>query len=362
MTDRRTDDRAEAADGSPTIGDVGERWVIAELRRTAAVAEGADLFDDIVVGTGDDAAVIDTTTPTVISTDTAVQGRHFRLDWSSAHEVGARAVVQSVADIAAMGGRPTGVVVSIAAPVSTPVEVILDLNRGIVDEAHRQGARVLGGDLVAAGQIVVTVTALGTLDDGVRAVELGDARAGDVLAVSGPLGAAAAGLAVLVAGDPALIERHASLVDSYRLPQPDLRQGIVAASAGVHAMTDISDGLVEELVTMSAAAGVCLSVSSEQIPRPDGLRVAATDLGADDRIWALTGGEDHELLAAFADVDAVPPGWTVIGSVVVGAGVLIDDAAPQGLHGWQSFSPTSGDGGPVTGDRGGVTGTGTRGD
>lgn len=101
-------------------------------------------------------------------------------------------------------------------------------------------------------------------------------------------------------------------------------------------MTDISDGLIEELITMSAAANVRLDVRSSAIPVSDDMRSAAGELGADYRRWALTGGEDHELLAAFAP-DTVPPGWTVIGEVVAGRGVSVDGAPADDLHGWQSF-------------------------
>lgn len=332
-----------------TIGEAGERRVLSALTVSTArtiddeqpqrLPDGSERrFDDIVVGTGDDAAVIDSSGPTVISTDTAVEGRHFRLDWTDPRTIGARAVVAAVADVAAMGGRPTGVVVSIAAPAETPVAVITEINAGIIESAHAHGARLLGGDLVAAEQIVLTITAIGVLD-GALPVTLSGARPGDVLAVSGPLGAAAAGFAVLAAGkgdDAGLLDRHAELVAAHRLPSPALDQGPLAARTA-HAMTDVSDGLVEELITLSQAAGVRVLVTSELIPRSDRLLSAAVELDVDEDRWVLAGGEDHELLASFAGVEEVPSGWTVIGTVEEGAGVLIDGAAPEGLHGWQSF-------------------------
>lgn len=333
---------------SATVGAIGERAMIAAFTAQASAAGPAR---DIVIGSGDDAAVVDTRGATVISTDTAVEGRHFRFDWSRARDVGARAIVQSAADIAAMGGRTTGVVVSIAAPPSTPVGTLLDLNAGMVDATHLLGARLLGGDLVAAGQVVVSVTAVGAMD-GRAPVALGGARPGDVLAVSGRLGACAAGLAVLSSDRPSDVERWPDLVAAHRVPTPDLAQGPIAAARGAHAMTDISDGLVEELITMSQASGTQMSVDSSRVPRGDRVTALAAEWGVDVAEWVLAGGEDHELLGAFSAED-VPDGWTVIGAVLPGgdntAGdeqggdVLIDGRplhGPDGprLRGWEGFA------------------------
>ncbi|MFT4127020.1 MAG: thiamine-phosphate kinase [Gordonia sp. (in: high G+C Gram-positive bacteria)] len=331
-----------------TVGDVGERAVIALLTRAAGRARGSGTSaapepgGDIVIGSGDDAAVIDVG-PTVISADTAVQDRHFRLDWSTPHQIGARAVVASAADIAAMGGRTVGVLAAIACPQHTPVTLLTGLNAGIVDAAHGLSARVLGGDLVAADQILVTITAVGTLS-GVEPVTLSGARPGDVLAVSGGLGAAAAGLAVLDAYGPAALgdwrrseDPRAAVVGGFQVPAPDLAQGPIAARAGAHAMTDISDGLVEELRTLAQSSGVLLDVTASAVPRLPELGATAALLDADEREWVLTGGEDHHLLAAFAPGD-VPPGWSSIGSVAAGGpGVRIDGAPLSRLRGWQSF-------------------------
>jgi thiamine-monophosphate kinase len=324
-------------DRAKTLAEVGERAIIAMF--TTAAADGGP---DIVIGSGDDAAVLDVG-PTVISTDTVVQGRHFRLEWSTPAQIGARAVVQSAADIAAMGGRTVGVVVSLACPADIGVGWLLDLNGGIVDAAHALGARVLGGDLVGADEIVVGITSVGALD-GLAPVTLSGARAGDVLAVSGPLGAAAAGLAVIGRSGPAPLARwrrdadpRATVTEAFLVPAPDLGEGIRAARAGAHAMTDISDGLVEELVTMSVSSGVALAVRSELIPRLPAVTDVAALLGADADEWVLTGGEDHQLLAALPPA-AVPSGWVVIGEVSPGpASVTVDGRRADTMHGWQAF-------------------------
>ncbi|GAB03965.1 thiamine-monophosphate kinase [Gordonia amarae] len=324
-----------------TVGDVGERAVLAELIGAVdeSAARGAGASDITVVGTGDDAAVFAASGDTAISTDTIVEGRHFRLDLSSPREIGARAVVQSVADVAAMGARITGVVVSIAVPGSTDVAVVTEINRGIAGAARDLGAVVLGGDLVAASQIVITVTALGAMD-GRAPVLLGGARPGDTLAVSGPLGASAAGLAILLSGRPGPRETFPAFVSAFRVPGPDLAQGVVAARAGARAMTDISDGLIEELITLADKSGVSVAVDSGSVPRPAGLAEAAAALGVDATDWVLAGGEDHQLLAAFAQPGQVPDGWTVIGEVhPPGHGVVVDGVSAGAVRGWQSFGP-----------------------
>lgn len=324
-----------------TVGDLGERALISVF--TSAASTGSDR--DIVIGSGDDAAVFDAGGPTVISTDTAVERRHFRFDWSTPDQIGERAVIQSAADIAAMGARTVGVVVSIACPVTTRASTVSGINDGVVAATHRLGGRVLGGDLVAADQVVLTVTSVGALD-GLAPVALTGAQVGDVLAVSGPLGGAAAGLAVLLAAESTtahgarLRAEHGAVVDAYRLPTPDLSAGAQAARAGAHAMTDVSDGLIEELTTMSQASKVALAVDGSRVPRTAATTRAADALGEDADVWALTGGEDHQLLAAFAPAD-VPQGWTVIGSVEARtaerAEVSVDGVDTRGLRGWQSF-------------------------
>ncbi len=244
-----------------------------------------------------------------------------------------------------MGARTTGVLVSLAAPASTLADVIVGINDGVVAAATHLGASVLGGDLVSAAEISVSITAVGVLD-GNDPVRLSGARPGDVLAVSGPLGASAAGHAVLAdrdvgengdvgEDDP----RVRQVVDAFRCPTPDLAQGQIAARAGAHALTDISDGLVEELAIMAAASRVGVDVNSAAIPISDAVRSVARRRGVDPRPWSLAGGEDHEFLGAFGGAGEVPLGWTVIGAVVYARAqpVRVDGSAPR-VHGWHSHS------------------------
>ncbi|MGJ0120650.1 thiamine-phosphate kinase [Williamsia sp. MIQD14] len=318
----------------PTVADVGERALIDRLTAVAqrSVPTDPGRGDVIVVGPGDDAAVLDLAGSLVVSTDSLVQDRHFRLEWSTPEQIGARAAVQSCADIAAMGARSVGIVVSIACPPSTPAEVVLGIDQGMNDAAAEFGARVVGGDLVAAGEMVVTVTVFGTTD-GRPPVRLAGAAVGQTVAVSGPVGSSAAGLALLGAENGDFPE----LVAAHRVPVVDLRQGPVAADAGARAMTDVSDGLIDELETMAAASGVAVEVDTAAIPAHPRLRGAADAIGADMAQWQLGGGEDHQLLATF---DGAPPaGWTVIGAVVApgeGPRVRVDGAASP-IRGWRSF-------------------------
>ncbi|GAB2645950.1 thiamine-phosphate kinase [Gordonia jinhuaensis] len=320
---------------SASVAQVGEAALLSVL---AAQARARD-DERVVIGSGDDAAVLDIPSATVVSTDSAVEDRHFRWEWTTPAAVGERAVIAAAADIAAMGAVIVGAVVSIGCPPSTSASVVAEISRGVGVGLRGLQASLLGGDLVATRQTVVTVTVLGTTA-GRRAVRLDGARAGDVIAVSGPLGASAAGLALLAAG----VERFPELIAAHRVPRPDLSQGPIAERCGAHALTDVSDGLVAELATMSQAAGLVFEVDSTSIPRPRELADAAVLLGADADDWVLTGGEDHQLLATFPP-GTVPSGWTVIGRVADASGgdesvdraTVLIDGIPTGRRGWQSF-------------------------
>ena len=318
-----------------TVADLGEQGLITALT-AMSTRSAADLpadSDRLLIGPGDDAAVMAMSSDLIVSTDSLVQDRHFRLEWSTPEDIGARAAIQSAADIAAMGGRVSGLVVSIACPATTPVDWVLDVNRGLNEAAVAVGARVVGGDVVSADQIVLTVTVFGSTD-GRAAVPVSGARVGDRLAVSGPLGSSAAGLALLVAGRA---ESFPELVAAHRVPIVDLAAGVIAAEHGAHAMTDVSDGLGAELETMARASGVSLDVVAASIPMAARLPEAGAELGVDPVWWAIGGGEDHQLLAAFGDDP--PPGWTVIGSVLPRDDehpVRVDGSAPA-VPGWQSF-------------------------
>ena len=205
-----------------TVGDVGEFGVVAEV--IARLPQGPE----VLLGPGDDAAVLAVPDGRVVATtDVLVEGRHFRRDWSDAVDIGHKAVAQSLADIAAMGARATGLLVGLGVPADLPVQWTRDLADGMREECALVGASVIGGDVVRSDKVVISVTALGDLE-GRAAVTRAGARAGDVVAVAGRLGWAAGGLAVLQRG----FRMPRILVAAHRRPEPPYALGPLAALAG----------------------------------------------------------------------------------------------------------------------------------
>jgi thiamine-monophosphate kinase len=315
-----------------TVADLGEFGLIAAIQ--------AELPPDpsAVVGVGDDAAVLPVPGGRVVaSTDLLVDRRHFRRDWSTAQDIGAKAAAQNLADIAAMGAVPTALLFGLAIPGDVAVAWVLDVTKGMVAECGRAGAAIAGGDITSADSIMLAITALGHLGGGDPVTRAG-AREGDVLAISGPVGRSAAGLALLQSGTS---DDAAGLVAAHRRPQPDYAAGPQAAAAGATAMIDISDGLMADLGHVAGASGVRLNVVTTSLPGIADLRTAAAGLGGDWLDWALGGGEDHALAATFPAQADVPPGWMVIGSASRGRGVLVDGRNWTGAAGWEHFRKQS---------------------
>lgn len=305
---------AEAA--GPSLGQVGEGGVLAEV--FGALRDQP--VEGVLVGPGDDTALLGVRRGAVLATtDTMVRGEDWLDEWSTAADVGFKAVTQNLADLAAMGGVGTGLLLTLIAERSLPVAWARGLTDGIARGAARAGVPVLGGDLSAAprGTVAVSVTALGELGEGVqRPVLRSGARAGDVLAVSGPLGRSGAGLEQLRAGvrDGALVEHHLR-------PVTDLSQGPVAARAGATAMIDVSDGLLRDADRVARASGVVLELDEESVGGLVGRLTPYLVLGHRERASdvaltaVLRGGEEHELLATFPP-GTVPEGWVELGRAV----------------------------------------------
>ena len=315
----------------PTLHEVGEFAVIDMLvRRRRQTA-------DVAVGPGDDAAVVHAPDRRVaVSTDMLVQGAHFRLDWSSPNEVGRKAIAQNAADIEAMGARVTGFVVAFGAPRDTSAARTVELADGMWQEAARCGAGIVGGDLVASPQWVVSVTALGDLG-GREPVLRSGARAGSVIALAGELGRSAAGLALLRNNIGGAGDEFEDLRAYHRVPRPPYGQGRAAAEAGAQAMTDVSDGLLADLGHLAEASGVLMDLRRATLRVDvDAVAAAAGAAGVDPWSLVLGGGEDHALVACFPDYP--PHGWRVIGSVLPGPpGVVLDGQPWAGRTGWQSY-------------------------
>jgi thiamine-monophosphate kinase len=311
----------------------------------AAIQELLPADRALLLGAGDDAAVISAPDRRVVATtDLLVEGRHFRRDWSGPRDVGVKAAAQNLADVAAMGAVPTALLVGIATPGDLPVAWALELVRGLVSECQRAGASIAGGDVTASDTLVLAITALGDLA-GLAPVTRAGARAGDLVAVAGTLGWSAAGLALLAAGpeiqvgsaDPAGPADLAALVAVHRRPQPPYRSGPQAARLGATSMIDVSDGLVQDLGHVAAASGVCIDIETARLPGSAPLRAAAGVLAADWQEWALAGGEDHALVATFPAEARLPDEWVTIGAVRAGSGVLVNSRPRAGLGGWNHF-------------------------
>ena len=296
---------------------------------------------DTVLGPGDDAAVLSAADGrVVVSTDLLVEGRHFRTEWSSGSDVGWRAAMANLADIAAMGARPTALVVGLVLPGSTPVAWVTDLATGLADACAPHGVGVVGGDLSGGDQIMVSVTVLGDLG-GRAPVRRDGARPGDVVGHAGVCGRSAAGLAALGGG----IGDHETaipLVLSYLRPEPPLAAG---TARGVTAMLDVSDGLLRDAGRMARASGVVLDLDSRALAT-DLAAVASVAklLGADPWVWLLAGGEDHGLLATFpAQLAPVAP-FRTLGRVLApdahpAGTVLVDGELHRvGTTGWDHFA------------------------
>jgi thiamine-monophosphate kinase len=324
-----------------------------------------------LVGPGDDAAVLRAPDGRyVVSTDVLVEDRHFRRRWSTGYDVGWRAAVQNLADVAAMGARPTALVVALVVPGDLPVGWVTGLARGLADACAPTGAAVVGGDLSGGDAVVVSVTVHGDLGGRAPVLRSG-ARAGDVVAHAGVCGRSAAGLALLDGGVVASAEGSggsyetpsddrselADLVDRYLRPESPLAAGSDAADAGATSMIDVSDGLLRDAGRLARASGVVLDLELELESSRAALAadVAAVlpaasalgDAGAAGlaRGWVLSGGEDHGFLATFPGGGVpLPEGFRVIGRVLasdatrpVGT-VTVDGAEPGIGPGWDHFA------------------------
>ncbi len=253
----------------------------------------------LLIGIGDDAAAWQPSRSnrSVITTDALVEGVHFTRAAMSAREAGHRALASNLSDVAAMGARPVLATVALGFPADTDQAWLLDAYDGIAALAKRARCAIAGGDLTRAPAIVFAITVVGEVRASNLKTRTG-ARPGDVVAVTGPLGASRAGLAVAVdRADLAAEPGFAGVLAAYRTPEPRLREGRwLGASRQVRAMMDTSDGLSTDLTRLCAASGTGATV--EMVPVHDGARDVAALTGDDPERWALDGGEDFELLVS----------------------------------------------------------------
>jgi len=299
----------------PTLAEIGEDELLSTIFPLLPGGPG------VLIGPGDDTALLSTPGGSVLATtDAMVRGRDWLDEWSSGADVGAKTVAQNIADIAAMGGVPTGLLVTLIADPRTSLAWVRDFTAGLAQAARTAGVPVVGGDLSSApaGVLVVSVTALGECE-GRQPVCRSGAQVGDVLAVCGSLGHSATGLLLLQRGEA---ERAPELVEYHRRPRPPYEQGPAAARAGATAMLDISDGLGRDAGRLARASGVRIELDDRQLV--DDVAQLQQVVSADDA-WrsVLEGGEEHSLLACFPSGTGLPDGWRRIGDVTVGSGVLL---------------------------------------
>jgi thiamine-monophosphate kinase len=248
----------------------------------------------------------------VATTDVLAEAVHFRLDWSSFRDLGYKAAAVNLSDLAAMGARPEGLLVSLGAPPDGQVEHVLELYEGL----NEAGVPVAGGDTTRAQSWLLSVTAFGRSD---RVPGRAGAQPGDVLVVTGPLGASAAGQYVLEHG----LEGFDDLVEAHRRPPLRLDEGLALARVA-HAIVDLSDGIGSDAARIAERSGCKIVLDVDAIPR-----AARIEEVAELPFWTM--GEDYELLAALAPDDAESSGFSVVGRVQEGSGVEPD------LGGWDSF-------------------------
>jgi thiamine-monophosphate kinase len=249
-----------------------------------------------VRGIGDDAAVVRSRALCVTSVDMMVEGVHFRLQegWASAEEVGHRAMAGALSDLAAMGAEPGEAYLALVLPPGFDEPRALALVRAAGELAEASSTTIVGGDIVAGPVLMVSVTAVGWADREERLIGREGARAGDLIGVTGSLGAAAAALA-LMSGRAVSPTGATRLLARARHPLPRLREGAALATRGAHAMIDLSDGLASDAEHIAIASGVELAIDAEALPLHEGLAEVAAELGLAPWRLAAGGGEDYEL-------------------------------------------------------------------
>jgi thiamine-monophosphate kinase len=345
------------SDQAETVAGLGERETLRRIVRRLPRARAE------LLGPGDDAAVVAAPDGrTVLTTDMMVQGPDFRLAWSTPYELGWKAAVSNLADVAAMGAVPTALLVALAAPQETPVATLEQFADGMRDACAElaPGCGVVGGDLSTAAALTIAVTAIGDLEGRAPVLRSG-ASVGDDLAVAGSLGLAGAGVWLLYRDgssdsdaeggrEPdarrarAVRHEHPELVREQVAPRSPIGLGAAASDAGATAMLDVSDGLVLDASRIADASGVTIELHDDAISAEAAALVAVDPVvGIRAADFVLAGGEDHALLATFP-AGTAPDGFRVIGSVRARGEhpVTIGGAPYERPGGWDPYADWDG--------------------
>jgi thiamine-monophosphate kinase len=264
----------------------------------------------VLLGIGDDAAVVQGSAQQILTTDVAVEGVHFRSDWSTAHEIGQRIAAANIADVLAMNGKCDYLLVAATLTGNESLDWIRDLAQGIQDQASAAGAVVVGGDLARSQTLSIAITAVGHAD---KVIGRSGAKPGDTIYLSSLTGWSAAGLSMLQSG------KHLSekAIKRYKVPQIDHAVDFSKATS----MSDVSDAVMVQGAQMAKASGVGFSLHLTLIEKAEGfdeLFDIANQMGAEVLEWILQGGEDHVLLATGVELPGIP-----IGSVYEGSGISL---------------------------------------
>jgi thiamine-monophosphate kinase len=283
------------------LSELGEFGLLRELERR-----------DLISGLDAEGAVLEG--GVVLTQDTLVEGVHFRLAWTSWRDLGYKAAAANLSDLAAMGAEPVGLLVSLSVPAHQDADAIVDLYEGL----REAGFPVLGGDTSSAPSVSITVTAAGRSE---RVPGRAGARPGDVLVVTGPLGASAAGLHALAHG----LEGFEPFIERHRRPPIRLAEGKKLARFA-HALTDLSDGIGMAAASIAERSGCAVEIFVDDLPVAEGIERVA-----DLPFWTM--GEDYELLAALAPEEAEKTGFFIVGACGTTTGI-----DPRDLGGWDAFS------------------------
>ena len=270
----------------------------------------------VLVGIGDDGAVVKSSPHSVITTDMAVEGTHFNLEWSGAFDIGRKITAANLADIYAMGATAQYLVVAVTLTGSETMDWIRDLAHGIAHEAKSCGAAVVGGDLTRGAIKVIAITAIGEVE---KAVTRSGAHVGDSIYLSSLPGWSAAGLAVIEKDELDDLEAYA--IEQFCAPSVDYSAAAAMAHAGATSMCDVSDALVTQAGQMSAACGLAFEFNKDGFtadPEFIALNELANKEGADVWQWIFAGGEDHVFLATGVDLPGLCVGTVIAGSGVTG--------------------------------------------
>ena len=283
----------------------------------------------VIVGIGDDAAVVSTDQHSVITTDMAIEDIHFNREWSSAYEIGSKITVANLADVYAMGADPRYLVVALTLTGNEDMDWIKGLAQGMADTAAKSDAVVVGGDLSRADKVMISMTAIGASR---LHITRAGARVGDSIYLSALPGWSRAGLEVLTKNLP---ESPAYTRALSQFKSPHLDPAVMRSFKSAHALCDVSDSLFVQAEQISKASSVGLEIDTKKIEKSDGfagLAALAQTIGCDVWDLVLGGGEDHVLLATGVNLPGIS-----IGKVIEGSGVKVLEMkkAPES---WRHFN------------------------